>query len=143
MIYRERAVVGVRGLAILGSPRRNADAVFVADGQKVIEISATLPSPIPVVANLRDHLASGRTEDALQSIHPMQRDTFRALYAEVGAQLPSHAADMTNFSVDLLRPDRAIVRFDAHSTANGLPVVKSFPIYLAREEDGSWAVVDY
>jgi hypothetical protein len=41
---------------------------------------------------------------------------------------PDRTADMTNFQVDLLKPDRAIVRFDAPSTAGGTSVVKSFPI---------------
>ena len=80
---------------------------------------------------------------ALDLSHQVQRDTFRALYAEAGAQLPAQADDMQNFQVDLLRPDRAIVRFDAPSTMNGMPVTKSFPIYLTRQEDGSWLIADY
>jgi hypothetical protein len=143
MLFQQRVPVGRRAIAIAGSPRRNAAAVFIADGQRVTEVSASPPSPLPVAIALRDHLAADRTEDALQVIHPLQRDTFRGLYAEVGAQLAAHAADMTNFQVDLLKPDRAIVRFDAPSTVGGAPVVKSFPIYLTRQEDGSWLIADY
>jgi hypothetical protein len=79
----------------------------------------------------------------LQLIHPLQRDTFRGLYTEAGAALPAHAAAMSNFRIDLLRPETSIVRFDAPATVNGQPAVKSFPIYLTREEDGSWTVLDY
>jgi hypothetical protein len=96
-----------------------------------------------VVIALRDRLTSNDVAGALQLIHPLQRDVLGGLYADVGAALPAQAALMSNFRVDLLRPDRAIVRFDAPSTADGQPVVKSFPVYLTREEDGSWSILDY
>ena len=130
-------------MAVLASPRRDAYAVFVADGTRVREVSATLPSPLPVATALKAQLAANQVNGALALIHPIQRDTFRGLYADAGAALPAHAALMSNFRLDLIRPDQAIVRFDAPSTANGQPVVKSFPIYLTREEDGSWSIVDY
>ena len=141
--FVQRVGLASRPLAILESPRRDAHAVFVADGSKVSEVSAALPSPIPVVAELQARLAANDIEGALARIHPIARDTFRGLYADVGAALPAQAASMSSFRLDLLRPDHAIVRFDAPSTANGQPVVKSYPVYLTREEDGSWLIVDY
>ncbi len=143
LTFRQRLAVGTSTLAVLESPRRDAHAVFVADGVRVTELSAALPSPTPIVVALRDLLANNQISEALQLIHPLQRDTFRGLYADVEGSLPSHAALMSNFRVDLLRPDSAIVRFNAPSTANGQPVMKSFPVYLTREEDGSWSILDY
>jgi hypothetical protein len=106
---------------VLGSPRRDAHAVFVADGAQVIEVSASLPSPVPVVADLKARLAANDVDAAIELIHPLQRDTMRGLYADVGAALPAHAALMSNLRVDLLRPGRAIVRFDAPSTRTDSP----------------------
>jgi hypothetical protein len=141
--FSRRIPLPSRVVAVLESPRRDAHAAFVADGTRVIEVSASLPSPLPVVADLKAKLAANQVDAALALINPLQRDVFRSLYADVGTALPAHAALMSNFRLDLIRPDRAIVRFDAPSTANGQPIVKSFPIYLTREEDGSWSIVDY
>jgi len=141
--FSQRVPLATPPIAVLESPRRDAHAVFVADGAQVVEVSASLPSPVPVVADLAARLAANDVDSAIELIHPLQRDTMRGLYADVGAALPAHAALMSNIRVDLLRPDRAVVRFDAPSTANGQPVVKSFPVYLTREEDGSWSILDY
>ncbi|HEU4431618.1 MAG TPA: carboxypeptidase-like regulatory domain-containing protein [Myxococcota bacterium] len=141
--FSQRVAVPSIPVAVLESPRRDAYAAFVADGTRVIEVSAALPSPLAIANELKALLAADQVDQALGLINPIQRDTFRGLYTDVGAALPAHAALMSNFRLDLVRPDRAIVRFDAPSTANGQSVVKSFPIYLTREEDGSWSIVDY
>jgi len=143
MEFRQRIDLDSVPTAVVTSPRRNAEAAFVADGQRVVEVSAAVPSPVPVVEALRGFLFAGDAAQALQLIHPIQRRIFEGLYAEVGAQLPAHGSAMSNLRIDLVRPDRAIVYFDALSTVGGVPTTKSFPVYLTREEDGGWLILDY
>jgi hypothetical protein len=50
---------------------------------------------------------------------------------------------MSSLSVNLLRADRSIVRFDAPVGGPSGTNVESFPVILTREQDGSWWIVDY
>jgi len=143
LLFRQRVETGTRPLAVLPSERREAESVFVADGQKVIEVSTNLPSPLGVVSMLRDRLIAGDVPGLLELIHPVERDRLARTYTERSSALASDGADMSNLRVDLLRPDRSIVRFDAPIDGPNGTNMESFPVILTREQDGSWWIVDY
>jgi hypothetical protein len=134
---------GTRPLAVLPSERREAEAVFVADGRQMIEVSTNLPSPLGVVSMLRDRLIAGDVPGLVELIHPVERERFARIYAERSSALASDGADMSSLRVDLLRADRSIVRFDAPVAGPNGTNVESFPVILTREQNGSWWIVDY
>jgi hypothetical protein len=68
---------------------------------------------------------------------------LRAHFGQRWLGLASDSADMSSLSVNLLRADRSIVRFDAPVAGPNGTNVESFPVILTREQDGSWWIVDY
>jgi len=140
---REVAGLARSPLAVAASPRREVEAVFVADGVDVTEIGLPVPSPVPVVEALKDRLIAGDVEGALDLIHPQQRALFRRIYEDRGPGRASDAAAMQEFSIDRLRESRAIVRIHHTLEIGGSLVERVAPVHLVRTEDGTWQIFDY
>jgi len=129
--------------AVLGSARREVPTIYVADGERVLEIAQPVPSPLPAVESLKTRLRSGDVTGALSLFEPLQRLVFAEIYEDLGAALQTDAAAMGALSIDLLREDRAIVRIEAELSTGIGTELRRFPVYLVRAEDGTWQIFDY
>jgi hypothetical protein len=129
--------------AVLGSARREVPALYVADGERVLEIAQPVPSPLPVVEGLKTRLRSGDVSGALSLFEPLQRLVFAEIYSDLGVALQTDANAMGALSIDLLREDRAIVRMEAELPTSTGSELRRFPVYLMRAEDGTWQIFDY
>jgi len=96
-----------------------------------------------VVQSLRDLLAAGDSEDALDLIHPLRRPLYAEVYAAIADRLPTDAAQMQEFSVAELRPGHAVVVIEVDHEVDGESVTSSFPMQLVRKADGGWWVFEY
>ena len=131
--------------AVLAGSRRAVESLYVADGTRVREIGLPVPSPVPVMEALRDRLAAGDIEGALERIHPLRRTLFEGIYRAIEPDLPVDAAAMDRFRVDRLREDAAVVLIETlREEQDGTFVVETaYPAHLVRAEDGTWQILDY
>jgi hypothetical protein len=130
-------------IAVASGQRAEMESLFVADGQRVLEIGLPVPSPLPVVEELKSRLLAGDVGGALARIHPLQRALFEEIYADLGVGLAASAARMEAFTLERVREREAIVRIRATLMENGSPRTIQHPMHLVRAEDGTWQVFDY
>jgi hypothetical protein len=76
-------------------------------------------------------------------MHPLQRDLFQEIYTAIEPDLPVEAAAMTDFFVERVSEDHAIVRIRTIEDTGGTPVESTSPVHLVRMEDGTWRIFDY
>jgi len=130
--------------AVLGGTRPEEETLYVADGSRVLEIALPVPSPLPALQALKDRLAAGDVERALQRVHPLQRSVFRRIYAQLGQQrLARDAQLMQLFSVQRLRGGSAVALIHMTEAVGDQPVERTFPVHLVRSKDGTWQIFDY
>lgn len=130
--------------AVANGLRREVPSVLVADGSRVLEVALPVPSPLPAVEALRDRLAAGDADGALELIVPVRRPVFEQIYDALGPDLPHHAAALGEAEVSELGPERAEVRIEVEvQMPGGGTTTRRLPMYMTRAEDGSWRVYDY
>jgi hypothetical protein len=144
LTYRRSVELGgLSPLAVQPGLRGSTESIYVADGSEVIEIALPVPPPLPVFTGLRDHLAAGDVEAALELIHPLRRALYAEMYEALGDRLAADAAAMGNLETIRVREGRATLLIHRVHEVDGRNVVTSFPVTMVRAEDGGWWIFDY
>jgi hypothetical protein len=143
LFIRQIATPSATPRAVLEGVRRETASLLVADGTDVVEVGLPVPSPVPALETLRDRLAAGDIEGALEQIHPNRRPLFRDIYELIEADLSAEAAAMSSFQIDLVRENRAIVYVERREMVDGVEMVENYGVTLIRGDGDEWFVYDY
>jgi len=89
---------------------------------------------------MKQRLAGGATESALEYFSNRTRDRYRVIFNELSHRVPEIVARMEGIEMILCRDDGAEYRIHRTHIVNVQPVTITYSIFFARDENGLWKI---
>jgi hypothetical protein len=89
---------------------------------------------------MKQRLAGGEIEAALEYFSSRSRDRYRMIFWEIARRLPEIVSRMEDIELILCRDDAAEYRINRIHVVSGQPVSISYSIFFGRDEKGLWKI---